>query len=80
MRYSDVIVKRLTELCEQRNITRSKLATLAGLNPATVRSIFLTGNVAPRLDTLHKIAIGLDMTLPELLDFPELHEAIFDEE
>ena len=34
----------------------------------------------PKLKTLHKIAVGLSMTVSELLDFEELNESIFDDE
>jgi len=32
------------------------------------------------LKTLHKIAVGLNMTVSELLDFPEMNETLFDDE
>lgn len=31
----------------------------------------------PKLKTLHKLAISLDMTVSELLNFPEMNETIF---
>ena len=34
----------------------------------------------PKLKTLHKIAVGLDMTVSDLLDFPEMNETIFEDE
>ncbi|MFL8711511.1 hypothetical protein Q3304_12130 [Clostridioides sp. GD02377] len=34
----------------------------------------------PKLKTLHKLAIGLDMTFFELLDSPETNEKVFDDE
>ena len=34
----------------------------------------------PKLKTLHRLACGLDMTVSELLDFPEMDETIFDDE
>ena len=34
----------------------------------------------PKLKTLHKLAIGLDMTVSELLDFPEMNEMEFEDE
>ena len=33
-----------------------------------------------KLKTLHKIAVGLDMTISELLDFPEMNEMEFEDE
>ena len=34
----------------------------------------------PKLRTLHKLVLGLDMTVSELLDFPEMNETAFDDE
>ena len=34
----------------------------------------------PKLKTLHKMAIGLNMTVSMLLDFPEMNETVFDDE
>jgi len=34
----------------------------------------------PKLKTLHKLALGLGMTVYELLDFPEMNETIFEDE
>ncbi len=80
MTYSDVIILRLTQLCKQRNITVNKLATLSGITQSTVENIMSgkTGN--PKLKTLHKLAVGLDMTVSELLDFPEMNQTIFEDE
>lgn len=80
MTYSEVIIKRLNELCIERNVTINKLATLSGLTQSTVNSIMKGNAKSPRLDTLHKIAVGLELTVSELLDFPEMNETIFDDE
>ena len=34
----------------------------------------------PKLKTLHRLAIGLDMTFSELLDFPEMNNTAFEDE
>ncbi|HIZ44069.1 MAG TPA: helix-turn-helix domain-containing protein [Firmicutes bacterium] len=80
MTYSDVIILRLTRLCEKKKITINKLATLSGITQSTVENIMSGKTKNPKLKTLHKLAIGLDMTLSELLDFPEMNETIFDDE
>jgi len=80
MTYSDAIIKRLTALCAEKNITINKLATLSGITQSTVDNLMKGKTRNPKLKTLHKLAIGLNMTVSELLDFPEMNETLFDDE
>lgn len=80
MTYADAIGKRLLDICRERNISVNKLANLSGVTQSTIRDLTIGKSKNPKLKTLHKIAIGLGMTLSELLDFPELNETLFDDE
>lgn len=80
MTYSDVIMKRLNNLCSERNITVNKLATLSGITQSTVDNIMRGSTKNPKLKTLHKLSVGLGMTISEFLDFPEMNETIFEDE
>lgn len=80
MTYSDVIIIRLSQLCKEKNITTNKLATLSGITQSTVENIMSGKTRNPKLKTLHKLSIGLGITVSELLDFPEMNETIFDDE
>ena len=80
MTYSDAVIRRLTVLCAERDITVNKLATLSGITQSTVDNLMKGKTRNPKLKTLHKLAIGLDMTVSQLLDFPEMNETIFDDE
>lgn len=80
MTYSDVIIKRLTDLCAERAITVNKLATLSGITQSTVENLMKGKTKNPKLKTLHKLAMGLNMTVSELLDFPEMNETAFEDE
>ena len=80
MTYSDAIIKRLTDLCSEKNITINKLATLSGITQSTVDNLMKGKTKNPKLKTLHKLSIGLGMTISELLDFPEINEAVFEDE
>ena len=80
MTYSDVIRRRLEYLIDQRGITINRLATLSGITQSTVENIVHGKTRNPKLKTLHRLACGLDMTVSELLDFPEMDETIFDDE
>lgn len=74
MTYSDAIRIRLQDLCDKRNITVNRLASLSGLTQSTIEYIMNGKSKNPSLITLHKIATGLNMTISELLDFPELND------
>lgn len=80
MTYSDAISKRLVCICNERNLTVNRLATLSGITQSTVQDLITGKTHNPKLKTLHKIAVGLNMTLSELLDFPEMNETLFDDE
>lgn len=80
MTYSDAIIKRLTDLCSQRGFTVNKLATRSGITQSTVENLMSGKTKNPKLKTLHRLSIGLDMTVSELLDFPEMNNTIFDDE
>ncbi len=80
MTYSDAIIKRLSDLCSERNITINKLATLSGITQSTVDNLMRGKTKNPKLKTLHRLAIGLNMTVSELLDFPEINQEKFDDE
>lgn len=80
MRYSEILVARLSLLCMQRGITYNKLAKMCGLNQSTIDNIARGITKDPRVQTIHHIANGFGMTLAEFLDFPELNNYSFDDE
>lgn len=80
MTYSDAIIKRLNDLCAEKKITTNRLATLSGITQSTVDNLMKGKTKNPKLKTLHKLAIGLNMTVSMLLDFPEMNETAFDDE
>lgn len=79
MEYSELYVKRIRELCKQRRIAINKLATMSGVKQSTLDNIVRGNTKNPRVKTLHKLAIALNMMLAEFLDFTELNEYAFDE-
>ena len=54
------------------------LSTMAGVTQSTVDGIVRGTTKNPKLKTLHKLAIGLSVTLAELLDFKELNDFTFE--
>jgi len=53
---------------------------LSGITQSTVDNLMKGKTKNPKLKTLHKLVIGLGMTVSELLDFPEMNEMIFEDE
>ena len=80
MTYSDVISNRILSLCKDRKITVNKLANMSQVTQSTVDGIVRGTTKNPKLKTLHKLAIGLSMTVAEFLDFPEMNEVNFEDE
>lgn len=80
MKYSDVITKRIRDLCHEQGITLNKLANLAGLNYSTLENIVKGHTKSLGLRTICRISQGFGMTPSKFLDFPELVETIFDDE
>ena len=80
MDYSELYVKRIRSLCKKRGIAINKLATMSGVKQSTLDNIVRGLTKNPRVKTLHQVAIGLNMTLAEFLDFEELNAYSFDDE
>ena len=80
MTYSEIIAKRILCLCKERKITINKLATLSGMKQSTLDNIIKGNTKSPGLRTLHRISQGFGVTLSVLLDFPELNEALIEDE
>ncbi|OUO25534.1 transcriptional regulator [Lachnoclostridium sp. An298] len=80
MTYADAISHRLLQICKERNITVNKLSILSGISHTTIQDLVSGRTKNVKLKTLHKIAVGLDMTVSQLLDFQEMNETIFEDE
>jgi transcriptional regulator with XRE-family HTH domain len=80
MTYSDAIAIRISQVCLEKKITLNKLATLSGLRQSTLDNIVKGNTKNPTLKTLHRIAVGLDITVSELLNFDEMNETVFEDE
>lgn len=68
MKAQEALVKRINGLCKKHQISVNHLATLAGMNPSTMKNIVygLTRNTG--VETVAKICSGLDMTLADFFD------------
>jgi len=80
MTYADVISFQILKLCDERKITVNKLATLSGLKQSTLDNIVKGNTKSPGSRTLHRIATGLELTVSQFLDIPELNDKQIDDE
>ena len=80
MTYAEAIGIRIRQICKDRGITLNGLASLSGLRQSTLDNIAKGNTKNPTLRTLHRIAVGLNMTVSELLDFRQMNETVFEDE
>lgn len=62
---------RILRLCEERNMSINKLATICALPPSSVKNILYGKSQNPKLLTIKMICDGLDITLGEFFSTPE---------
>lgn len=68
MNISQWTAKRLLDICNEKNITLNKLSTLSGITQSTLNSIVKGESKNPRLATIRKICIGLDISIQDFFD------------
>ena len=65
------IKERILYLCNERDISINKLATLSALPQSSVKNILYGRSVDPKILTIKKMCDGLDITLAEFFSTPE---------
>ena len=73
------IRNRILQLCEERNLTINKLATISAVSPSSLKSILYGNSNNPKILTLKMLCDGLDMTLSAFFstkEFDELEQEI----
>ena len=79
MDVKDLIVKRITELCAERNIKINELANLSGVTPSTAYSMMDNSRRDISIRTIKKFCDGLEITLGEFFstkEFDDLEQEI----
>ena len=66
--YSQIIVKRILELCRQRDFTIYQLSAMSGISYSTLDNLIN-----------HKTFNPFSLTLSEFFDYPELEEFSFED-
>lgn len=68
MDLQEAVKQRILALCNEKNITINKLATLSGMTQSTVNSLVDGNTKNPTLLTILRICLGLNMELQEFFD------------
>lgn len=70
MDLQQAIKYRILKLCQKQDITINGLAMLSGMPQSTVNSLIDGSSQNPKLLTILRLCLGLDMELKEFFDDP----------
>lgn len=73
------VVKRIYDLCNEREITPNALSYLSGVSQSTIKSILNGESKNPGIVTLKKLCDGLDISIVDFFDasdFSDLEQEI----
>ena len=78
MKINEAVVLRIRNLCKEQGITINKLASRAGMTQSTLSDLMIGRNKSPKISTLKKICIGLNISLSEFFNDPSIEESDVD--
>ena len=61
---------RIMQLCDERDISINRLATICALPPSSIKNILYGKSQNPKLLTIKMICDGLDITLSDFFSTP----------
>jgi transcriptional regulator with XRE-family HTH domain len=71
MKTTEAVRNRILQLCQERNMTINRLATVSALPPSSIKNILYGRSQNPKLLTIKLICDGLDITLGQFFSTPE---------
>lgn len=71
MKMIDCVIRRLEDLCRERNMSFNALATASGISASTVKNILNGASKNPGVVTIKKICDGLDITIVDFFNTEE---------
>lgn len=71
MKTTEAVRNRILQLCQERNMTINRLATVSALPPSSIKNILYGKSKNPKLLTIKLICDGLDITLGQFFSTPE---------
>lgn len=69
-----VIKNRILQLCDERDLTINKLATMSALPPSSIKNILYGKSHNPKILTIKMICDGLEITLGQFFSTAEFDE------
>ena len=70
MTIAEATVKRLLELCSERNITINKISNISGITQSTVSDIVNGTTTNTGIVTIKKLSDGFDISVRTFFDSP----------
>lgn len=71
MKTTEAVRNRILQLCQERNMTINRLATVSALPPSSIKNTLYGKSQNPKLLTIKLICDGLDITLGQFFSTPE---------
>ena len=71
MKTTEAVRNRILQLCQERNMTINRLATVSALPPSSIKNFLYGKSQNPKLLTIKLICDGLDITLGQFFSTPE---------
>ena len=68
MKLNDAILKRIDEICEERNSSICDIALNGGMSPSAIYDIFKGRTKYSKIITIKRFCEGAEMTLSEFFD------------
>ena len=79
MRISEAVVKRLYQLCDERNLTVNKISNISGVTQSTVSDIVNGTTTTAGIATIKKLCDGFEISVREFFNsdlFDDLEQEI----
>ena len=79
MRISEAVVKRLYQLCDERNLTVNKISNISGITQSTVSDIVNGITTNAGIATIKKLCDGFEISVREFFDsdlFDDLEQEV----
>lgn len=70
MTIAQAVVKRIYELCDERNVTINRISNISGITQSTVSDIVNGSTVNTGIATIKKLCDGFNISIREFFDSP----------